>query len=63
MIDLKEVVTVSEAAEIYNIDVSTLRKLVKTDKLTENVDFRKSKATWLFVKDSLDKIYLNKKKN
>lgn len=63
MVDLKEVLTVSEAADIYNLDVSTLRKLVKKDKLIENVDFRKSKATWLFNREALDKIYVDKKKN
>lgn len=58
---IKEILTISEAADIYNVDTSTLRKLLKTDKLKENVDFRKSKATWLIRKDSLDKLY--KKKN
>lgn len=58
MIGLNEIITVSEAAEIYNIDVSTLRKLLKTDKLKENIDFRKSKSTWLIRKIALDNIYL-----
>lgn len=63
MIDLKEIITVSEAAEMYDLDVSTIRKLLQTDKLKENIDFRKSKATWLIRKEALDKLYLKEKKN
>lgn len=60
MINLKEVLTISEAAEIYKVDVSTLRKMLKTDKLKKDIDFRKSNSTWLINKKSLDNLYKNK---
>lgn len=63
MINLNEIITVSEAADIYNVDVSTIRKLLLSNKLKENIDFRKSKATWLIRKEALNKYMQNKKKN
>lgn len=59
--NIKEVLTISEAAALFNLDVSTIRKLFYTDKLIENIDYRKSGSTWLVSKESLEKYY--KKKN
>lgn len=54
---LNDALTISEACELYNKESSTFRKLVNNDKLIDGIDYRKSKNTWLFSKQSLDKIY------
>ena len=54
---LNEVLTFREASQIWKLDDSTLRKMVKTDKLIEGIDFRKSGATWLITKKAMIKAY------
>lgn len=55
--DLSEIMTFTEAAAKWNIDSSTLRKLVTTDKLKENIDYRKSGKVWLITKNAMERIY------
>lgn len=57
IIVLNDVMTFSEAAEKWNIDSSTLRKLVNTDKLIKDVDYRKSGSVWLITKEAMEKVY------
>jgi hypothetical protein len=49
--------TFSEAAEKWGLDDSTLRKLIATDKVRENVDFGKSGNTWLIEVKTMERIY------
>lgn len=54
---ITDIMTFSEAAELYNLDSSTLRKLVKTNKLVEGIDYRKSGSVWLITKKAMERVY------
>lgn len=61
--DICNVMTLSEASKRWGLNDSTLRKLVKTDKLIENIDYRKSGNVWLISENSMRKIYGGPKEN
>lgn len=50
---LDEVMAFSEASEIWGLGESTLRSTVRTDKLQEGIDYRKSGKVWLITKDAM----------
>lgn len=54
---LDEVMAFSEASEIWGLGESTLRSTVRTDKLIEGVDHRKSGKVWLITKDAMIRVY------
>lgn len=54
---LDEVMAFSEASEIWGLGESTLRSTVRTDKLIEGVDYRKSGKVWLITKDAMERVY------
>ena len=49
--------TFKEAAEEWKLDTSTLRKMVLTNKLIEDVDYRKSGGTWIITRAAMIKVY------
>ncbi|MFT8348760.1 helix-turn-helix domain-containing protein [Clostridium saccharoperbutylacetonicum] len=54
---LKEVMTFAEASEIWGLGESTLRSTVRTDKLVEDIDYKKSGKVWLITKDAMIRVY------
>lgn len=58
-----KMMTFTEAAERWGLDDSTLRKLVKTDKVKENIDYGKSGNTWLINVKAMERIYGEEPKN
>ena len=54
---LKDIMTFGEAAEEWKLDSSTLRKLTLTDKLIKDVDYKKSKGTWIITRAAMLKVY------
>jgi hypothetical protein len=54
---ISEVLTFSEAAEIWDIDPSTLRHRVTSEELQEGVDYRKSSKVWLITKNAMERLY------
>lgn len=54
---LDEVMAFSEASEIWGLGESTLRTAVRTDKLIEGVDYRKSGKVWLITKEAMKRVY------
>lgn len=54
---ITRVMTFAEASKKWRLSDSTLRKLVKTDKLEENIDYRKSGKVWLITENAMNKIY------
>lgn len=49
--------TFSEAAAYWNIDASTLRHRVNSEKLIEGIDFKKSGKVWLITKNAMERLY------
>lgn len=56
---INSTMTFTEASELWNVDSSTLRKLVKTGKLLEGIDYRKSGKIWLITTEAMIKIFGN----
>jgi hypothetical protein len=56
---LTQVFTFSEAAELWNIDSSTLRHRVTSEKLVEGIDYKKSGKVWLITKGAMERLYGN----
>lgn len=54
---LDSVMTFSEATQKWRLGESTLRAMVKSSRLKEERDYRKSGGVWLIRKDSMEKIY------
>lgn len=55
--NISEVLTFSEAAEIWSIDPSTLRHRVTGQELQEGLDYRKSGKVWLITKSAMERLY------
>jgi hypothetical protein len=54
---LAQVYTFSEAAELWNIDSSTLRHRVTSEKLLEGIDYKKSGKVWLITRSAMQRLY------
>jgi len=54
---LNEIMSFMEAATIWGLNDSTLRKLVNTSKVVEGVDYKKSGNVWLITRDCMVRIY------
>lgn len=54
---LDEIMTFSEASEIWGLGESTLRSTIRTDKLKEGADYRKSGKVWLITKEAMVRVY------
>lgn len=54
---INEVMTFSEAAERWNISMSTLRMMARTNRAIEGVDIRKSGKVWLITIDAMKRLY------
>lgn len=56
-VDWDNLVSPKDAAEIFGKDESYFRRLAKSGKLTENIDFKKIGNTWVFSLESLEKYF------
>lgn len=59
---LKEVMTFAEATKEWGLGESTLRSTVKTDRLQEGVDYKKSGKVWIITRDAMIREYGNPRK-
>lgn len=57
MLLIDEVITFAEATKIWGLGDSTLRSVARTNRLQENVDFRKSGCIWLITRTAMIKLY------
>ena len=60
---LNDIMTFSEASEKWGLGESTLRSVVRTDKLKEGIDYRKSGKVWIISKEAMYKLYGEPKNN
>ena len=54
---INDVMTFKEAAKRWGKNDSTLRKLVDTDRLVKDFDYRKSAGTWLITYQAMVRLY------
>ena len=55
--EIDEVMTVSEAAEIWGKTEGAVRAAIKSKKLIAGVDYRKAKGTTLITREAMERIY------
>lgn len=56
--DLREILTLKEAAEIWGIKWETLKKRMQIQtNLVENIDYRKAPRVWLITEKGMEKLY------
>lgn len=53
----------SEATELYKRDSSTIKRAISNGTIVEGVDCRKFGRDWVFLKSSMDRIYLQDRRN
>lgn len=58
---INEIMTVNEAAELYNITEGAIRAAIKSNKFIIGVDYRKAGRITLITKDAMNKVYGEKK--
>lgn len=62
--ELIDVLTVAEAAQIYGLDTSTLRRACTGQKgyrpIFTSEECRQSGKTWLITRDAMNRVYGNK---
>lgn len=54
---INDILTLKEAASIWNKDTSTIRRRIISNKLKEGIAYRKSGSTWLITRESMLKLY------
>lgn len=60
---LEKVMTFAEASEKWGLGESTLRSVVKTNRVTNGVDIKKSGKVWLITENAMKKLYGEPKNN
>lgn len=53
-VDWDDIISAKDAAEIFNKEVSYFRQLVRAEKITENVDYKKIGPTIAYSKSALE---------
>ena len=54
---INEIMTVSEASEIWGLAEGTIRAAIKNNRFTENYDYRKSGRITLITKEAMLRVY------
>ena len=58
-----KLISLKEAAEIYNRDTSTIKRAISNKTLVEGVDCKKFGRDWVILKSALDRVYVEERKN
>lgn len=58
-----KLLSLKEAAEQYDRDESTLKRAISSGKLVEGVDCKKFGRDWAILKSSMERVYVQERKN
>ena len=58
-----KLMSLKEAAEIYNRDTSTIKRAISNKTLVEGVDCKKFGRDWVILKSALERVYVEERKN
>ena len=58
-----KLMSLKEAAEIYNRDTSTIKRAISNKTLVEGVDCKKFGRDWVILKSALERVYIEERKN
>ena len=57
-----KLLSLKEAAEIYNRDESTLKRAISSGRLVEGIDCKKFGRDWVILKSSMERVYVTERK-
>lgn len=57
-----ELLSLKEAAELYNREESTLRRAISNGLLKEGIDCKKFGKQWIILKSSMERVYVEERK-
>ena len=57
-----KLISLKEAAEMYNRDTSTIKRAILHGTLQENVDCKKFGRDWVILKSALERVYIKERK-
>ncbi len=60
--DWNELLSLKEAAELYNREESTLRRAISNGLLKEGIDCKKFGKQWVVLRSSMDRVYVTDRK-
>ena len=60
--DWDNLISLKEAAELYNRDESTLRRAISNGLLKEGTDCKKFGKQWVILKSSMERVYVTERK-
>ena len=60
--DWNNLISLKEAAELYNRDESTLRRAISNGLLKEGIDCKKFGKQWVILKSSMERVYVTERK-
>lgn len=52
-----DIMTFAEASTLWELSDSALRHMIKTPKLQQEIDYRKSGCVWLITKQAMTRLY------
>ena len=55
--EINNIMTVSEAAEIWGITEGTIRKAIKSNKFIPSIDYRKAGRITLICREAMERVY------
>ena len=58
-----KLLSLKEAAEVYNRDTSTIKRAIANGTLVEGVDCKKFGRDWVILRSSLDRVYVTERFN
>lgn len=53
-----DLISLKEAADLYNRDESTLRRAISNGLLKEGIDCKKFGKQWVILKSSMERVYV-----
>ncbi|WP_143316852.1 helix-turn-helix domain-containing protein [Clostridium sp. HBUAS56017] len=63
MFNWDDLLSLKEAADKYGREESTLRRAISNGKLVEGVDCKKFGKQWVILDSSMERIYIDERKN
>lgn len=63
MFKWEQLLSLKEAADLYNREESTLRRAISNGVLVEGRDCKKFGKQWVILKASMEKVYVKERKN
>lgn len=61
--DWSQLISMSQAEELYEREKSTIKRAISNGTIKEGIDCNKFGRDWVFYKPSMDRVYIEERKN